>query len=450
MIERYTLPRMGAVWTADRKYDTWLQVELAVCEALEKTGQVPKGVARRIRQTVTLNPDSIADIERVTKHDVIAFLESVAGQAGADAGYLHTGLTSSDVLDTGLAMQVAEATAIILEGLDALLKVLRTQAFAHKETIMVGRSHGIHGEPVTFGLKWALWYAEFTRHRTRLVAAGKDMAVGKLSGAMGTCAHLPPRIEQAACAKLGLRPAPVSNQVVQRDRHAAFIGTLALMAAGIEQVATEIRHLQRTEVLEVEEYFSVGQKGSSAMPHKRNPVGSENLCGLARIIRANSMAALENVALWHERDISHSSVERIIIPDSAILIDYMIVRLTTLLDTLVVYPDRMLKNLHLTGGLIYSQRLLLALGERGMARKAAYEAVQRNAMLAWKERGAFQDLIARDPVISQTLTRKEIQACFNPQWYCRHITRIYRRVFGAGAVSRSRGSQRGTQRKASS
>ena len=450
MIARYTLPRMGAVWTPERKYETWLRVELAVCAVLEDAGQVPKGVARRIRRNVTLNPDRIGEIEHVTKHDVIAFLESVAEQAGPPARYLHAGLTSSDVLDTGLAIQMVEATAIILEDLEALLKILHRQALTHKNTMMVGRSHGIHGEPITFGLKCALWYAEFTRQRTRLIAAGEDMAVGKLSGAMGTFAHLPPRIEKAACAKLGLQPALVSNQVVQRDRHAAFVGTLALMAASIEKVATEIRHLQRTEVMEVEEYFSAGQKGSSAMPHKRNPVRSENLCGLARVIRANSVAALENVALWHERDISHSSVERIIIPDSAILIDYMLVQLTTLLDTLVVYPDRMLKNLHLTGGLIYSQRLLLALVNQGMERKTAYETIQRHAMQAWNKRGTFRDRIDRDPVVSKILTQDEIRACFDPQWYGRHLTQVYRRVFGAQTATRPRGQQRGKKRKASS
>ena len=296
---------------------------------------------------------------------MIAFLESVAEQAGPPARHLHVGLTSSDVLDTGLAIQLVEAVGIILEDLDALLPVLRDQALAHRKTMMVGRSHGIHGEPISLGFKFAIWYEEFIRQRRRLVAAGEDIAVGKLSGAMGTFAHLPPRIEKVACAKLGLKPAPVSNQVVQRDRHAAFVTTLALVAASIEKVATEIRHLQRTEVLEAEEYFSAGQKGSSAMPHKRNPVGSENLCGLARVIRANSLAALENVALWHERDISHSSVERIIIPDSTILLDYMIVRLTQLLKNLVVYPERMLENLNLTGGLVYSQRVLLALVDRG-------------------------------------------------------------------------------------
>ena len=434
MIERYTLPRMGAVWTSKRKYETWLQVELAACEAREESGDVPGGVARRVKRKVTIDPGRIEEIERITKHDVIAFLESVAERAGPPARHLHVGLTSSDVLDTGLAIQLVEAVGIILEDLDALLPVLRDQALAHRKTMMVGRSHGIHGEPISLGFKFAIWYEEFIRQRRRLVAAGEDIAVGKLSGAMGTFAHLPPRIEKVACAKLGLKPAPVSNQVVQRDRHAAFVTTLALVAASIEKVATEIRHLQRTEVLEAEEYFSAGQKGSSAMPHKRNPVGSENLCGLARVIRANSLAALENVALWHERDISHSSVERIIIPDSTILLDYMIVRLTQLLKNLVVYPERMLENLNLTGGLVYSQRVLLALVDRGVERKAAYEAVQRNAMEAWEGQGDFYDLVSRDPLISKKLAPAEIQACFEPEWYVRHLDEVYRRVFGSKAM----------------
>ena len=435
MIERYILPRMGAVWTPKRKYETWLQVELAACEAREETGEVPKGMARRVKRKVTLDPDRIEEIERVTKHDMIAFLESVAEQAGPPARHLHVGLTSSDVLDTGLAIQLVEAVGIILEDLDDLLKVLRDQAFEHRKTMMVGRSHGIHGEPISLGFKFAVWYEEFSRQRRRLIAAGEDIAVGKLSGAMGTFAHLPPRIEKSVCKKLGLNPAPVSNQVVQRDRHAAFVTTLALIAASIEKVATEIRHLQRTEVLEAEEYFSAGQKGSSAMPHKRNPVGSENLCGLARVIRANSLAALENVALWHERDISHSSVERIIIPDGTILIDYMLVRLTQLLKNLVVYSERMLKNLDLTGGLVYSQRVLLALVHHGIERKLAYEAVQRTAMESWEGKGAFHDLVSQDPLISKTLTRAEIKACFEPQWYVRHLDEVYRRVFGVKTVS---------------
>ncbi|MDT7041300.1 adenylosuccinate lyase [Candidatus Nitronereus thalassa] len=438
MIERYTLPRMGALWTQHRKYEAWLQVELAACEALEEEGKVPKGIAAHVRRRVMIDPDRIDAIEQVTKHDVIAFLESLAEQAGPKARHIHAGLTSSDVLDTGLALQLVDSVGIILEDIDRLLEVLKAKALEHQETIMVGRSHGIHGEPISLGIKFALWFEEFKRHRTRVVAAGEDIAVGKLSGAMGTFAHLPPRIESVVCKKLGLKPAPVSNQIVQRDRHAAYLTALALVAASIEKVATEIRHLQRTEVLEAEEYFSPGQKGSSAMPHKRNPVGSENLCGLARLIRSNSVAAMENVALWHERDISHSSVERIIMPDSNILMDYMLVRLTKLLDNLVVYPDRMLKNLNLTGGLVYSQRLLLALVDRGAERKAAYEAVQRNAMAAWQGNGNFQELVMKDKLITQKLRGSEIQTCFDPHAYLKNLPQVYRRVFGSSAKTKKK------------
>lgn len=429
MIDRYALPRMSNLWTQVRKYETWLKVELAVCHTLERMGHVPKGVTAFIRRTVTIDPVRIAELEQVTKHDVIAFLESIAEQAGPRGRYLHTGLTSSDILDTALALQMAEAMHIILEDVDGLLDVMKDRAFEHRDTIMVGRSHGIHGEPISLGFKFAIWYKEFTRHRQRLLSARSDIAVGKISGAMGTFAHLPPKVEQAVCAQLGLKPAPVSNQIIQRDRHAAFLTSLALLAASIEKVATEIRHLQRTEVLEVEEFFSAGQKGSSAMPHKRNPVGSENICGLARVVRSNSLAAMENVALWHERDISHSSVERIIIPDSTILIDYMLVRLTNILERLVVYPQRMLANLNATGGLVYSQRLLLSLIGKGAERKSAYEAVQRQAMAAWEGRGDFHDLVMKDPFIKQRMTAAEIKACFEPHTYLRHLYRIYQRVF---------------------
>lgn len=430
MIERYTLPRMGEVWTQTRKYELWLQVELAVCEAMEKTGQVPHGVAARIRKKVTINPSRIAAIEQVTKHDVIAFLESIAEQAGKEGRFLHAGLTSSDIVDTSLALQMVEAAQLILEDVKALLNALRDLAFAHRDTLMVGRSHGIHGEPISFGWKVAIWYQEFQRQQHRLEAASGDIAVGKLSGAMGTFAHLSPTIEKAVCQRLGLKPAPISNQVIQRDRHAAFLSALALLACSIEKVATEIRHLQRTEVLEAEEFFEPGQKGSSAMPHKRNPIGSENLCGLARVVRSNSLAALENVALWHERDISHSSVERIILPDSTILIDYMLVRLTKMLSRLVVYPERMLRTLNQTGGLIYSQRLLLALIEKGAIRKEAYEHVQQHAMSAWKGEGSFQSLIELDPFILKHLSAKEIATCFDPKAYLRHQQQIFTRVFG--------------------
>jgi adenylosuccinate lyase len=450
MIDRYTLPRMGTVWTQTRKYELWLQVELAVCEAMEHIGKVPRGVASRIHKKVTINPSRIAAIEQVTKHDVIAFLESVAEQAGKDGRFLHAGLTSSDIVDTSLALQMVEATQLILEDVSGLLEALRGLAFAHRDTLMVGRSHGIHGEPISFGWKVAIWYQEFQRQHHRLKSAMKDIAVGKLSGAMGTFAHLSPSVEKAVCQRLGLKPAPISNQVIQRDRHAAFLSALALMAASIEKVATEIRHLQRTEVLEAEEFFEPGQKGSSAMPHKRNPIGSENLCGLARVVRSNSLAGLENVALWHERDISHSSAERIIIPDSTILIDYMLVRLTKMLTTLVVYPQRMLTTLNQTGGLIYSQRLLLALIDKGAVRKEAYEHVQQHAMAAWKGEGTFQTLIELDPFIAKHLTSKEIAICFDPKAYLRHQRQIFRRVFGRqGQQNSSTQPRRPNSRKTS-
>lgn len=430
MIDRYTRPQMGAIWTQQRKYQCWLDVELAVCQAMEQMGQIPHGVAKRVRKKVSINPARIAVIEQVTKHDVIAFLESIAEQAGKDARFLHAGLTSSDILDTALALQMVEASRLLMDDLETLLHSLKNLAFAHQETMTVGRSHGIHGEPITFGWKVAIWYQEFERQQQRLKNAIADIAVGKLSGAMGTFAHLSPAVEKTVCQQLGLKPAPISNQVIQRDRHAAFLSVLALIAASIEKVATEIRHLQRTEVLEAEEYFEPGQKGSSAMPHKRNPIASENLCGLARVVRSNSFAAMENVALWHERDISHSSVERIIIPDSTIVLDYMLVRLTKVLSKLVVYPKQMTKTLNQTGGLIYSQRLLLALVHKGAIRKVAYEQVQKHAMAAWNNQGNFQTLIEQDPFISKHLSTKEIASCFNPKAYVRHQQQIFRRVFG--------------------
>lgn len=447
MIDRYTLPRMGAVWTQTHKYELWLQVELAVCEAMEQMGHVPFGVAARIRKKVTINPLRIAAIEQITKHDVIAFLESVSEQAGKDGRFLHVGLTSSDIVDTSLSLQLAEAAHLIREDLGGLLRVLRDLAFAHQNTLMVGRSHGIHGEPISFAWKVAIWYQEFQRQELRLKAAIADIAVGKLSGAMGTFAHLSPSIEKTVCQRLGLKPAPISNQVLQRDRHAAFLSALALMAASIEKVATEIRHLQRTEVLEAEEYFEPGQKGSSAMPHKRNPISSENLCGLARVVRSNSLAALENVALWHERDISHSSAERIILPDSTILIDYMLVRLTNMLSKLVVYPERMMATLNQTGGLIYSQRLLLALVDKGAIRKDAYEHVQQHAMAAWRGEGSFQTLIEQDPFIAKHLSTKEIATCFNPKTYLRHQQQIFTRVFGRQVRRKSSTPSRATPSK---
>jgi adenylosuccinate lyase len=433
MIDRYSRPRMKAIWDLKHKYEIWLEVELQACAAFERAGQVPPGTSARIRKKAKIDLDRIAEIELVTKHDVIAFLESLAGPVGREHRFLHMGLTSSDIVDTSLAVQMKEALALILEGVDGLAEALKRRALEHRTTVMVGRSHGIHGEPISFGFKLAIWYEEISRHRKRLQAVGEEIAVGKLSGAMGTFAHQAPGIEEFVCRKLGLTPDPVSNQVVQRDRHAAYVSALALLAATIEKIATEIRHLQRTEVLEAEEYFSEGQKGSSAMPHKRNPIVSENLCGLARLVRANSLAAMENVALWHERDISHSSVERVIMPDSTILIDYMLARATNLVKNLVVYPERMKRNLELTGGLVYSQRLLLALIEKGAQRKDSYEAVQRNAMAAWKAGGTFSDLVSKDPFIARHLTASEITSCFDPRYYLRHLDEIYRRVFGGSS-----------------
>jgi adenylosuccinate lyase len=443
MIERYTLPRMKAIWDLRHKYEIWLQVELLGCEALERAGQAPRGVSARIRRKARIDPDRIAAIEKVVKHDVIAFLESLTELVGPEIRFLHKGLTSSDILDTSLAVQMAEALDMILADLDDLLQVLKRRALEHRDTVMVGRSHGIHGEPVSFGFKLAIWYEETRRHRDRLRTVREEIAVGKLSGAMGTFAHLGPEVEAYVCKRLGLKPDPVSSQIVQRDRHAAYCSALALLAASIEKFATEIRHLQRTEVLEAEEYFSEGQKGSSAMPHKRNPIASENLCGLARLVRSNSFAALEDVALWHERDISHSSVERVIMPDSTSLMDYMLVRFTELIRTLLVYPSRMKQNLDMTGGLVYSQRLLLELVERGAQRKQAYEAVQRHAMEAWKGRAGFQELVGKDPLITRYLNDAEIEACFDPRYYLRHLDTIYRRVFGSSAGKGARGLSRG-------
>jgi adenylosuccinate lyase len=441
MIDRYSRPRMRAIWDLKHKYEIWLEVELQACAAFEQLGQVPRGTSARIRKKAKINVERIGKIEEVTKHDVIAFLESLAADVGPEHRFLHMGLTSSDIVDTSLAVQMKEALEFILKGVDDLAEVLKRRAMENRTTVMVGRSHGIHGEPISFGFKLAIWYEEVRRHRQRLEAVRDEVAVGKLSGAMGTFAHQPPDVEEFVCRQLGLSPDPVSNQIVQRDRHAAYVTALALLAATIEKIATEIRHLQRTEVLEAEEYFSEGQKGSSAMPHKRNPIVSENLCGLARLVRANSLAAMEDVALWHERDISHSSVERVIMPDSTILIDYMLARATDLIRGLVVYPERMKRNLELTGGLVYSQRVLLALIQKGAQRKESYEAVQRNAMAVWKGGGTFSDLVGKDPFIARHLTPAEIFSCFDPRYYLRHVDEIFRRVFGPASGRTGRRKQ---------
>jgi adenylosuccinate lyase len=429
MIDRYSRPALKALWEPTRKYETWLKVELLACEALAKQGLVPASAIRAIRTRARINPARIEELERVVKHDVIAFIESITEQVGPPARYLHMGLTSSDILDTSLAVLMVEAADIILADLDQLLRVLRARAMEHRDTVMIGRSHGVHGEPITFGAKLAIWYDEVRRHRARFRQAREEIAYGKISGAMGTFAHLSPEVEAHICRKLGLKPAPASNQVIQRDRHAAYLTALALLAGSIEKFATEIRHLQRTEVLEAEEPFTPGQKGSSAMPHKRNPIVSENLCGLARLVRSNSLAAMENVALWHERDISHSSVERVIIPDSTTLVDYMLTRFTNLMAELVVYPERMRSNLDMTGGLIYSQRLMLELVRQGAPRGHGYEVVQRLAMAAWKGQASFRDLVEKDPLVTKYLNAKQIETCFDPAAYTRHVRAIFKRVF---------------------
>jgi adenylosuccinate lyase len=428
MIERYSRPEMARIWSQETKYDNWLRVELAVCEVYGRRGVIPGDALNRIKAKARVDPHRIEEIEATTRHDVIAFLTNLEEAIGADSRFVHIGMTSSDVLDTALALQLQQACEILLAGLERFRGAVRALALAHRHTLCVGRSHGIHAEPMTFGLKAALWYAEAGRNLERLRRARETVRVGKISGAVGTFAHIEPDVEEEACHLLGLEPAPVSNQIVQRDRHAELMTTLAIIAASLEKVAVEIRALQRTEILEVEEPFAEGQKGSSAMPHKRNPVGSENVTGLARLIRSNAGAALENVALWHERDISHSSVERVILPDSTILLDYMLHRMSEILEGLRVYPERMRENMERSFGLMYSQRVLLRLTETGLPRQRAYEIVQRNAMRAWSDRTSFRDLLAADPEVTARLTSAALAECFDPAWYLRNVDAIYRRL----------------------
>ncbi len=430
MIKRYTRPEMGKVWELDNKYSKWLMVEILACEAHAAQGRVPKAALDRIREKAAFDVRRIDEIERTVKHDVIAFLTSVAEYIGKDSAYLHMGLTSSDVLDTGLALQIKDASAIIRADLLRIRSVLRNRAMEHKETVQIGRSHGIHAEPTSFGLKLALWYEEMGRNLRRFDQAVEAVSCGMISGAVGNFAQIDPDVEAYVCKKAGLTPANVSTQVIQRDRHAEYLNTLALIASTIEKISVEIRHLQRTEVREAEEYFSEGQKGSSAMPHKRNPIASENLSGLARLIRSYAMAALENNALWHERDISHSSVERVIFPDSTILIDYMLNRLSTVLEKLIVYPERMRENIDQTHGLVFSQRVLLALVAKGIPREDAYALVQRNAMKAWNEGADFRKCLLADAAVGKQLSAGEIEDCFDVQYYLRHVDALFQRVFG--------------------
>jgi adenylosuccinate lyase len=448
VIPRYARPEMAALWTPEAKYASWLRVELAVCEELGRRGEIPRRALQVIKKKARFDAARIDAIEKKVKHDVIAFLTNVAEIVGPEARYIHMGLTSSDVLDTALALQLRASADLLLADLRALLAVLEKRAREHKRTVMIGRSHGMHAEPITFGLKLALWHAEMARHRARLERAREAVAVGKLSGAVGTFAYLDPGVERAVLDRLGLTAEPVASQVVQRDRHAEFFTTLAIVGASIEKIAVEIRHLQRTEVGEVEEFFSEGQKGSSAMPHKRNPIASENLSGLARVLRGNALAALENVPLWHERDISHSSVERIIAPDSTILLDYMLARLTNLLERLVVYPKRMKRNLALTQGLVFSQRVLLALARRGVAREEAYEWVQRCAMRTLKEGEEFKRLLSKDPDVSRTLKTADLEACFDLEAHLKHVDTLFKRAFGgARSTGRQTPGKSGSPRK---
>lgn len=429
MIPRYSRKAMTEIWEPENRYRIWLEIETLAAEKMAELGLIPAGVPGAVRARGSFDVARIDEIEAETKHDVIAFLTNLAEFVGEEARFVHRGMTSSDVLDTCLAVQLTQASDILLADLDLLLAALKRRAFEHRDTITIGRSHGIHAEPVTFGLKLAGFYAEFDRNRTRLRTARAEIATCAISGAVGTFAHIPPDVEEYVAAKLGLVPEPISTQVIPRDRHAAFFATLGVIASSIERLATEIRHLQRTELSEAEEYFSPGQKGSSAMPHKRNPVLSENLCGLARIVRASVVPALENVALWHERDISHSSVERMIAPDATVTLDFALARATGLIEKLVVYPERMQENLDRLGGLVHSQQVLLDLTQKGMSREAAYRAVQRNAMASWSGGGSFKTLLAADDEVRRYLNSGDLDRLFDLGQHCRHVDTIFARVF---------------------
>ncbi|MGP0060360.1 MAG: adenylosuccinate lyase [Beijerinckiaceae bacterium] len=433
MIPRYSRPEMAALWEPQTRFRIWFEIEAYACDALAAIGVIPKSAAQAIWEKagkLTFDIDRIDEIEKVTKHDVIAFLTHLGEFIGADSRFVHQGMTSSDVLDTCLAVQLARASDILIADVDALLAALKKRAYEHKMTPTIGRSHGIHAEPMTFGLKLAGAYAEFSRNRERLIDAKKEIATCAISGAVGTFANVDPRVEVYVAEKLGLAPEPVSTQVIPRDRHAMFFATLGVVASSIERLATEIRHLQRTEVLEAEEFFSEGQKGSSAMPHKRNPVLSENLTGLARLVRGMVVPALENVALWHERDISHSSVERMIAPDATITLDFALARLTNIVDKLLVYPANMQKNLDALGGLVHSQRVLLALTQKGVSREDAYAYVQRNAMPVWRGEGNFLTLLKQDVDVTKALSDAELEALFDLGYHLKHVDLVFERVFG--------------------
>ena len=428
MIERYTRPAMGRLWSEEHKFTTWLRVELAVCEAYARRGRIPADAMARIRARARVDVARILEIQQRVKHELIAFLTNLEEHLGEDSRFVHMGLTSMDVWDTAVGLQLRQAADLLIAGEERLRQALGDLARRHKDTLIVGRTHGVHAEPTSFGLKVAVWYAEAGRNLERLQRARTTISVGRLSGAVGNFAHIDPDLEEEVCRELGLEPAPVSTQVIQRDRHAEFCAALAIAGASLEKIALEVRGLQRTEVLEAQEPFGEGQKGSSAMPHKRNPELSERICGLARLLRTNALAAVENVALWHERDISHTSVERVILPDSTILLDYLLDLTTFIITGLDVDAGRMTENLDLSYGLVYSQRVLLKLTESGLARQAAYEIVQRHAMRAWRDRRPFLELLQADPAVTERVAPAELKACFDPAWYLRHVDTIFKRI----------------------
>jgi adenylosuccinate lyase len=432
MISRYTLPAMGALWSEAAKFQKWLDVELAVCEVHAEMGTIPHAALAEIKARARFTVERINEIERTTDHDVIAFTTALAENIGEAARFVHYGLTSSDVVDTANALQLRDACDLLLERIDAMLAVLRRRAYEFKDTPQIGRTHGVHAEPTSFGLTFALWFDEMRRNRARLAHARESIAVGKISGAVGAFAHLDPEVEERVCMRLGLAAARVSTQVIQRDNYAEYLCTLAVIASSLDKFALQIRHWQRTEVREAEERFKRGQKGSSAMPHKRNPILSERICGMARVVRGYALAGLESVALWHERDISHSSAERVILPDASIALDYMLAKATSLIDTLVVYPARMLENLNATRGLVFSGQLLLALTRAGVSREQAYEWTQRNAMLTWDEGGDFRTRVLADPDITARLSREQIEKSFALDTYLRNVDQVFARVFDDG------------------
>ena len=428
MIERYTRPEMGQIWTEENKYHAWLEVEILSCEAWSKLGVIPEEDVKQIRKNAEIHVNRIYEIEQETRHDVVAFTRAVAETLGPESKWVHYGLTSTDVVDTALSYLLKQANEILLKDLDRLIEVLKKKAKEHKYTVMMGRTHGVHAEPTTFGLKMALWLEEMKRNKERFLQAMDAVRVGKISGAVGTYANIDPFVEEYVCEKLGLKPSPISTQTLQRDRHAQYLSTLALIATSLEKFATEIRGLQKSETREVEEPFRKGQKGSSAMPHKRNPIGCENISGLARVVRGHMVSAYENVSLWHERDISHSSVERVILPDSTILLNYMLNRFTNIVRDLTVFPENMKRNMERTFGLIYSQRVLLSLINKGLKREEAYDRVQRLAMQAWEEQRPFKPLVEKDEVISQTLTPEEVEDCFDYRYHLKQVDTIFSRL----------------------